>query len=122
MTFELDHVQIAIGEGREAACDTFYVGLLGFEIVAKPPVLARRGGRWYQRGSVTLHLGVDPQFRPATKAHVALRVGDYDELVARLEAAGVATRPDEHLEGTRRCYVDDPVGNRLEIIDANPLR
>ncbi|HUX03458.1 MAG TPA: VOC family protein [Acidimicrobiales bacterium] len=122
MTLELDHVQVAIGEGSEAACDAFYVTLLGFEIVTKPPVLARRGGRWYQRGPVTLHLGVDPQFRPARKAHVALRVGDYDDLMVRLEGAGVATRPDEHLEGTRRCYVDDPVGNRMELIDANSLR
>jgi hypothetical protein len=116
--WRLDHVQLAIPMGTEASCDEFYVGLLGFVMLPKPPVLAARGGRWYQRDDATLHLGVESEFRPAKKAHPALVVEDYDDLLAHLKAAGVAVRPDEDNPGVRRCYVDDPVGNRVELIDA----
>jgi catechol 2,3-dioxygenase-like lactoylglutathione lyase family enzyme len=116
--WHLDHVQLAIPSGSEARCDEFYVGVLGFVTLEKPPVLAARGGRWYQREDATLHLGVESDFRPAKKAHPALVVEEYDQLVSRLTAHGVTVLPDEDNPGVRRCYVDDPVGNRLELIDA----
>ncbi len=49
----IDHVQLAMPEGAEAEgrADAFYAGLLGLERVAKPPALARRGGRWFERGA-----------------------------------------------------------------------
>jgi hypothetical protein len=40
--------------------------------------------------------------------------------VARLEAARVPVRDDEPLEGYRRVYVDDPFGNRIELMEPNP--
>jgi catechol 2,3-dioxygenase-like lactoylglutathione lyase family enzyme len=113
---ELDHVQLAIPAGSEDVCDTFYVGLLGFTPLKKPDELAGRGGRWYVAGSHQVHLGVDPVFTPATKAHLALRYEDYDELLTRLDAAGVTLTPDTSLPGVTRCYVHDPVGNRLELV------
>lgn len=122
MPWQLDHVQLAIPAGEEARCDEFYLTLLGFRTLEKPPLLAARGGRWYQRSDVTLHLGVEEDFRPAKKAHPALAVDDFDRLLVRLRDAGVDVRGDESIPGTRRCYVDDPVGNRLELIDAATLR
>jgi catechol 2,3-dioxygenase-like lactoylglutathione lyase family enzyme len=116
--WHLDHAQLAIPPGSEASCDEFYVDLLGFVALAKPPVLAARGGRWYQREDATLHLGVEADFRPAKKAHPALAVEGYDELVSRLVERGLEVVPDEDNPGVRRCYVEDPVGNRLELIDA----
>jgi len=116
--WSLDHVQLAIPAGSEARCDEFYVTLLGFVTLEKPPVLAARGGRWYQRDDATLHLGVELDFRPAKKAHPALVVEGYDELVERLRANGLDVWPDGDNPGVRRCYVDDPVGNRLELIDS----
>lgn len=117
MAWSLDHVQLAIGPGDEERCDAFYVGLLGFSTLEKPPVLAARGGRWYRRDGATLHLGVEDGFSPAKKAHPALAVDDYDELLARLGASGYEATPDESIPGRRRCHVSDPVGNRLELID-----
>jgi len=117
--WRLDHVQLAVPEGSEARCDAFYVTLMGFTMLEKPPELALRGGRWYQRGEVLLHLGVQREFRAATKVHPALVVDDYDALLARLRRAGVVVRDDDALVGTTRCYVDDPVGNRIELIDAS---
>ena len=122
MLWQLDHVQLAIPPGAEGRCDEFYVTLLGFHALEKPPLLAARGGRWYRRDGVTVHLGVEDDFRPAKKAHPAIAVDDYDQLLVRLGDAGVDVRPDESIPGTTRCYVDDPVGNRLELIDVTTLR
>jgi hypothetical protein len=41
----------------------------GLGEVAKPPVLAARGGCWFRGHGIELHLGVDQDFRPARKAH-----------------------------------------------------
>jgi catechol 2,3-dioxygenase-like lactoylglutathione lyase family enzyme len=112
----LDHVQLAMPAGREADADSFYRDLLGFDVVPKPPPLAARGGRWYRAGHIQLHLGVDDEFRPAKKAHPALLVDHIDELAARLEAAGVVPRWEDDQPGMRHCYVDDPFGNRIELI------
>ena len=121
MAWFLEHVQLAIPAGEEESCDDFYVGLLGFTVLEKPPLLAARGGRWYQRDDAVLHLGVDAHFAPATKAHPALVVDDYAGLVSRLEDAGLTIRPDDTIPGRRRCHVDDPVGNRVELIDGENL-
>ncbi len=112
----LDHVQLAMPEGREEDADAFYRDLLGFTVVPKPPLLAARGGRWYEAGSVHVHLGVDATFRAATKAHPTLVVDDLDALAARLEVAGVTPRWEDDQPGMRHCYVDDPFGNRIELI------
>ena len=69
-------------------------------------------------GAVELHLGIDPDFRPARKAHPAFRVADLDRLAERLGAAGRTVRWDEPIGGRRRFFTDDPVGNRLEFIEA----
>jgi len=114
----LDHVQVAMPGGREAEADAFYADVLGFEVVPKPEPLASRGGRWFACGDVKVHLGVEADFRPARKAHLALVIAGLDGLVAKLAEAGVGVRWDQQLPGVRRCYVDDPFGNRLELIEA----
>ncbi len=35
----------------------------------------------------------------------------------RLEVEGVEVRPDAELADVRRCFIDDPFGNRIELID-----
>ncbi len=85
--------------------------------IPKPAELAKRGGCWFASGSVQLHLGVENDFRPAKKAHPALRCSDYDWLIARLRAAGIEVQEDGNIPGVRRCHIFDPFGNRLELID-----
>ena len=80
----LDHVQLAMPPGREAEAEAFYSGLLGLERVPKPEPLAARGGCWFVRGPVAVHLGVEEGFRPARKAHPALVVRDLAALEAVL--------------------------------------
>lgn len=112
----IDHVQLAIPAGGEAAAQDFYEGLLDLRRVPKPPHLERRGGCWFENGSVKVHLGVDPEFRPARKAHPALLVEGLSGLAERLHAAGVQVR-HEPLDGHYRVYVDDPFGNRIELLE-----
>jgi catechol 2,3-dioxygenase-like lactoylglutathione lyase family enzyme len=114
-----DHVQIAIPAGREASARAFYGGLLGMRELPKPPVLAARGGCWFGAGAAVLHLGVEPSFAPARKAHPALLVDDLDRLAAALTAAGHECIPaDGEIPGIRRFHTSDPFGNRIEFQQA----
>lgn len=65
--FALDHVQLAMPAGREKEARAFYGSLLGFAEQAKPANLVARGGCWFSRGSIKLHLGIEQDFRPAKK-------------------------------------------------------
>jgi catechol 2,3-dioxygenase-like lactoylglutathione lyase family enzyme len=114
----LDHVQLAMPAGREADAEAFYGRILGLGVLDKPPALAARGGRWFGRGEVQVHLGVEQAFRPAEKAHPALIVEGLDALVAALGAAGHRVEWDNELPGVRRCSTSDPFGNRIEFIEA----
>ena len=84
----IDHVQLAMPAGEESKARRFYAGLLGVPEVPKPAHLAARGGAWFEDGGVKIHLGVDPVFRPAQKAHPGLLVTDLTGLLAELRAAG----------------------------------
>ena len=112
----LNHVQLAMPPGGEHQAKLFYAGLLGFDEVPKPANLAGRGGAWFERGEVRVHLGVEADFRPARKAHPAFLVDDLQALTKTLVAAGVAAQADEPLEGFERVYVSDPFGNRIELM------
>lgn len=113
----LNHVQIAVPPNREAEARRFYGDVLGLLEIPKPAALAARGGAWFELANAQLHLGVEADFRPARKAHVAFEVGDLDAISARCRAAGHETRSDGAVDGLRRCFIDDPFGNRLELVE-----
>jgi catechol 2,3-dioxygenase-like lactoylglutathione lyase family enzyme len=118
----LDHVQVAAPAGCEGQARTFYAGLLGLEEVAKPPLLAARGGCWFRLGRHELHVGVAEPFLPATKAHPGIAVASLSrlrELADRLAHAQVAVEWADPTElGRERFHVSDPWGNRLELLVA----
>jgi catechol 2,3-dioxygenase-like lactoylglutathione lyase family enzyme len=111
------HVQLAMPPGGEDAATAFYAGALGMEPLEKPSHLQGRGGQWFRAGHLELHLGVQDGFAPSAKAHPALLVRGLRALRAALEEAGSSIEDDTHLEGHERCYVRDPFGNRLELIE-----
>lgn len=113
----LDHVQLAMPAGGEDRARTFYADLLGLREVTKPDRLASRGGCWFVGSGLHLHLGIAPDFQPATKAHPGLVAADLDGLRSRLRAAGVEVTDDDSVPSVRRFYAADPFGNRLEFID-----
>jgi catechol 2,3-dioxygenase-like lactoylglutathione lyase family enzyme len=116
----IEHVQLAMPAGGEDLARAFYQGTLGIPEIAKPPHLAKRGGCWFERQELKIHLGVEPEFRPARKAHPALLVTDLHALAKILTSSGYAVREDEPLEGYHRIFVDDPFGNRIELMESTP--
>jgi catechol 2,3-dioxygenase-like lactoylglutathione lyase family enzyme len=117
----VDHVQIAmpVGSDAEREVRAFFVDLLGFHEVPKPPELAKRGGVWFETDSVKLHIGVEADFRPARKAHPAFVVDGLDELLAKIQQAGFETDTTQPpLDGYKRAHVFDPFGNRIELMEA----
>jgi catechol 2,3-dioxygenase-like lactoylglutathione lyase family enzyme len=114
----IDHVQLAMPPGGEDRATAFYETVLGIPRVPKPPGLAARGGCWFERDGLRVHLGVEDGFRPARKAHPALAVTDIEALCTDLETAGYAVRRTEDIPGTLQWYVDDPFGNRIELVPA----
>ena len=117
----IDHVQLAMPPGGEELATWFYEEVLGVPRVPKPPHLAVRGGCWFESGIVRIHLGVQEDFVPATKAHPAFAVSDLDRLQATLEARGVNPRREDDPIGPPAVYVDDPFGNRLEFRAERPV-
>lgn len=113
----IDHVQLAIPPGGEEQARAFYVEILGLQEVPKPSELAARGGAWFRGDGAVLHLGVDHNFCPATRAHPALRSDSLEALRERLVSRGVAVVAADPVEGRAHFYVADPFGNRLEFID-----
>lgn len=116
----IDHVQLAMPEGGEPDARRFYSELLGIPEVPKPAHLAKRGGCWFETEALKLHLGVERPFVPAKKAHPALIVSGIENLAAAIAEAGFRVVDDEPLEGFVRVYVDDPFGNRIELME--PVR
>lgn len=113
----LDHIQLAMPPGGEARARAFYDDVLGIPEVPKPANLADRGGCWFERDALKVHLGVEVDFRPARKAHPAFLVKDLHALIGRITAAGYTVKTDQPLEGYERVYVDDPFGNRIELLE-----
>jgi catechol 2,3-dioxygenase-like lactoylglutathione lyase family enzyme len=115
--FLIDHVQTAIPIGGEDKARAFYATLLGLPEIPKPADMAGRGGCWFAIGDRQLHLGVEAEFRPAKKAHIALATDGLDSLRAAVEAAGYPTRDDSPVDGRHRFFSEDPFGNRIEFVD-----
>jgi len=113
----IDHVQLAMPAGREDVARDFYGRLLGIPEVPKPPEMQSRGGVWFENGDLKIHLGVDPDFKPARKAHPGLLVQDLRALVGILRQEGFEVLEDAQANDCYRVYVADPFGNRLELIE-----
>lgn len=120
----IDHVQVGCPPGGEQRQRDFYTGILGWPELPKPPLLAIRGGCWFQVPGVggppgELHVGIEQDFHPALKAHPAFVV-DIDTTAEALNAAGLVLEWADPAEipGRRRFHTHDGVGNRLEFLSA----
>lgn len=112
----IDHVQVAMPSGEEAAVRAFYAGLLEMSETPKPAALADRGGCWFGSGAAVLHVGVEEPFVAAKKAHPAFLVEDLGRLEQKLVDAGYqCVRADGEIPGVRRFHTFDPFGNRIEF-------
>ena len=116
MILNIDHIQLSMPPGGEDAARKFYQDVLGLDEIEKPPQLALRGGCWFQ-GAVSVHLGVEADFRPALKAHPAFVVSDLANCARMLVAAGFTVSWDERNPNVKRFFSADPFGNRIEFLE-----
>lgn len=120
MLLGLHHIQLAMPKGGDAKARHFFGGVLGLTEVEKPKALAGRGGLWFEHGAIRLHLGIEDPFAPARKAHPAFQVASLSLVITALTQANIAHRTDIDLPGIQRIYVDDPFGNRIELLETGP--
>ena len=113
---KLDHIQLAMPEGQEANARAFFSGILGMAEESKPYPLSERGGCWFRKGSVILHIGVDKAFTTQKKAHPAFVVADLNVLAEKIKDHGHPVIWDDALPDRERFYSSDPFGNRIEFI------
>lgn len=118
----LDHVQLAMPAGGETKARAFYGELFELHEIPKPAEIASRGGVWFQCGNLQLHLGIESDFRSARKAHPALVVEGYAELLAALVETGYEVIEDTSIPAVTRCFTFDPFGNRIELISIDGAR
>ncbi|HLN15725.1 MAG TPA: VOC family protein [Acidimicrobiales bacterium] len=116
-----DHANLGVPDGGAEAEAAFLVDVLAYRRVAAPPdIEARFHPMWFEgEDGCQIHLSVDPDHRPAARAHTAVRCGDdLPAVEARLEAAGYEFKTNEG-GGRRVLFVVDPAGNRWELIGAS---
>jgi hypothetical protein len=78
--------------------------------------MAARGGAWFEAGTLKLHVGAEANFVGARKAHPALLVeGD---LASFVTDRGLAATWSHDNPGTVSCHIDDPFGNRIELVQS----
>lgn len=114
----IDHVQVATPPGADDAARAFYGGVLGLVEVPKPAPLNASGGVWFSAGASQLHIGGQSGFIAAKKAHPAFVVEEFEAYCALLRERGVEVREEAPVYGRRRAGIEDPFGNRIELIEA----
>lgn len=115
----IQHVNVELSKHQLDACLAFYE-LLGFDRVEPPGGLEEKAV-WLQSGPTQLHLQWwdDPQ--PTRRGHFALVLGErYAAILDELRAAG--RKPERRAEhwGSPRCFVRDPAGNTVELMEFAP--
>lgn len=115
MPFHVDHVQlpVAIGGLREAR--RFYQDLLGLPEL-RDPALDRPGTLHFALGAQRLDLAEGHYLGVAPNAHLALQADDLGPIHHRLRAARVPVEKTALSDEAERLHVEDPFGNRIEII------
>lgn len=112
-----DHVNLAMPADYAEEARAFYGGIFRLKELKRPDTLTRPGTLWFGSDNVTVHLGIDDDFRPARRAHPAFRVEGLEELRQACEAAGHETIIDDAIPGWNRFFVYDPFGNRIECME-----
>ena len=116
----IDHVQLAMPQGQEQQARRFYTDVLGVPERPKPADMAKRGGCWFENELVKIHLGVEKDFRAATKAHPGLLVRDLQAIAELCRLNGYEVHPGPAIQGFERIFVTDPFGNRIELLQRVP--
>jgi glyoxylase I family protein len=116
----LDHCSLIVANTSKAL--EFYKGILDLEVDESRPDIGYPGA-WLQVGSSQIHLLEVPDpyasiNRPehgGRDNHVALQVSDLDEIIRRLQAAGIAYSKSK--SGRMALFCRDFDGNAVELVE-----
>lgn len=110
---QIDHVNIHARDPR--AVVAFLEAALGAKEGDRPPF--KHPGHWvYLDGRPLFHVDhARGDEAPGLVDHIAIGVFDHDEIVARLDAAGLAYRFAGIPGGVGQVFVEGPEGLKLEL-------
>ena len=110
----IDHVSVLITDLARARA--FYIGVLGLTEIPKPKTFDFVA-LWFRFGDgQTLHLLQKPQADTRSPRHFALRVPDIGAAREHFRTHGVEIQETGPIPFCDRFFVNDPDGNRIEII------
>jgi catechol 2,3-dioxygenase-like lactoylglutathione lyase family enzyme len=117
MSTRLHHVNVVVPPGGTDAVLGFYADVLGLRQVPKPTEGVEQTGAWFDIDDVTqVHISERPGERHP-QSHFGLVVDDFDDVRARIDAAGAPWEDQAQIFGGRRGFTRDPQGNRVEILE-----
>lgn len=106
------HANLGVPPGLDEAQGAFLVDVLGYRKMEVPADL-QGIARWYEADDGSqIHLSLDPDHRPAARAHTAIEVDEGIE--ARLAAADVPYHSAGR-DGVAVVFCADPAGNQWEL-------
>jgi catechol 2,3-dioxygenase-like lactoylglutathione lyase family enzyme len=111
------HVNLGVPvDGLEAEAG-FLTGVLGYRRMQMNPELQRMGANWFEADDGSqVHLSVDPDHRPAARAHVAVTFGPHlTDVETRLTESTIEFDASERAGFPRVVICLDPAGNRWEL-------
>lgn len=113
----LDHYNIRVQDLEKSR--SFYANILGMEDGARPSSIEAPGAWMYVGGQPVVHISIateDFPRRTGAVDHVAFRVGELSEIMARLDAANVAydLRKISAID-LDQLFFQDPDGVNVEL-------
>lgn len=114
----LHHVTVEIHPALADACKDFYRDVLGLTHGSSPI----KDTEWFEQG---LHLywgeAVTPNEGSVQARHFALVLADrYEQVRKECVSRGLFIQDVTPYWGCARCYVHDPAGNRVELMECAP--
>lgn len=109
----VDHVSVLITDLERSRA--FYRDVLGLREIAKPRSFDFKV-LWFQFGDQQLHLLLKPEADSISPRHFALRVANIGTAREHFAKQGINTRETTRIPDCDRFFIEDPDGNRIEII------
>jgi catechol 2,3-dioxygenase-like lactoylglutathione lyase family enzyme len=113
------HVNLGVPEDGLDAEAWFLEDVLGYKRMQVSGELAKMGVNWFEASDGSqIHLSLDPDHRPAARAHVAVAFGpELADVERRLKEADIEFDSGQRPGFPRVVNCRDPAGNRWELRD-----
>ena len=113
----IHHVAILVSDAARATA--FYRDMLGLQQIEIPPTFREAGLNviWLQLGDQQLHLLPAPTADVPARRHFAMHIDDAKQAREQLARRGLSIRETTPIPGADRFFINDPDGNRIELIE-----